>query len=86
MAREGEVIQRQHFCHHGGAICHSKSSYVTSKLHGTSKCCIQTCQCILIHRLLSEIETSMATIHDVEIKLVRSELNMNLPKDVSDIV
>ena len=26
----------------------------------------------------------MATIHDAEIKLVRSELNMNLPKDVSD--
>ena len=28
----------------------------------------------------------MATIHDAEIKLVRSALNMNLPKDVSDIV
>ena len=27
----------------------------------------------------------MAMIHDAEIKLVRSELNMNLPKDVSDI-
>ena len=22
MARDGEVIQRQHFCHHGDTICH----------------------------------------------------------------
>ena len=34
--RDGEVIQRQHFCHHGGTICHPKSSYVTTKLYGTS--------------------------------------------------
>ena len=27
-ARDGEVIGRQHFCHHGGTICHPKSSYV----------------------------------------------------------
>ena len=33
MARDGEVIQRQHFCHHGGTICHPKSGYVTTKLH-----------------------------------------------------
>ncbi len=33
--RDGEIIQRQHFCHHGGTICHPKSSYVTTKLHGT---------------------------------------------------
>ena len=35
-ARDGEVIQRQHFCHHGGTICHPKSSYVTTELYGTS--------------------------------------------------
>ena len=34
--RDGEVIQRVHFCHHGGTICHPKSSYVTTKLYGTS--------------------------------------------------
>ena len=38
MARDGEVIQRQHFCHHGGTICHPKSSYVTTKLYGMSTC------------------------------------------------
>ena len=36
MARDSEVIQRQHFCHHGDTICHPKSGYVTTKLHGTS--------------------------------------------------
>ena len=34
--RDGEVIQRHHFCHHGDTICHPKSSYVTTKLYGTS--------------------------------------------------
>ena len=38
MARDGEVIQRQHFCHHGDTICVPKSGYVTTKLHGTSTC------------------------------------------------
>ena len=38
MARYGEVIQRQHFCHHGDTICHPKSGDVTIKLHGTSTC------------------------------------------------
>ena len=33
-----EVIQRQHFCHHGDTICHPKSGYVITKLHGTSTC------------------------------------------------
>ena len=28
MARDGKVIERQHFCHHGGTIGHPKSSYV----------------------------------------------------------
>ena len=36
MARDGEVIQMQHFCHHGDTICHPKSGYLTTKLHGTS--------------------------------------------------
>ena len=36
MARDGEIIQRQHFCHYGETICHPNSSYVTTKLHGTS--------------------------------------------------
>ena len=30
MERDGEVIQRQHFCHHGDTICHPKSGYVTT--------------------------------------------------------
>ena len=36
--RDGEVIQREHFCHHGNTICHQKSSYVTIKLYRTSTC------------------------------------------------
>ena len=40
MARDGDVKQSQYFCHHGDTICHPKSGYVTTKLHGTS-----TCQC-----------------------------------------
>ena len=28
MARDGEVIQMQHFCHHGDTLCHPKSGYV----------------------------------------------------------
>ena len=38
MTRDGEVKQGQHFCHHGDTICHPKSGYVTTKLHGTSTC------------------------------------------------
>ena len=30
------VIQRQHFCHHVETICRPKSSYVPTKLYGTS--------------------------------------------------
>ena len=30
MARDGEVIQRQHFCHHGDTICDPNS---TERLH-----------------------------------------------------
>ena len=33
-----EVLQRQHFCHHGDTICHPKSGYETTNLHGTSTC------------------------------------------------
>ena len=38
MARDGEVIQIQYFCHHGDTLCHPKSGYVTTKLHVTSMC------------------------------------------------
>ena len=38
MARDDEVIQMQHFCHHEDTLCHSKSGYVTTKLHGASTC------------------------------------------------
>ena len=38
MARDCEVIQMQHFCHHGDTLCHPKSGYVMTKLHGTSTC------------------------------------------------
>ena len=38
MARDGEVLQRQHFCHQGDTICHPKSGCVATKLHGTSTC------------------------------------------------
>ena len=33
MAKVGEVIQMQHFCHHGDTLCHPKSGYVTTKRH-----------------------------------------------------
>ena len=36
MTRDGDVKQRQHFYHHGDTICHRRSIYVTTKLHGTS--------------------------------------------------
>ena len=32
------IKQRQHFYHHTDTICHPKSGYVTTKLHGTSTC------------------------------------------------
>ena len=38
MAGDGEVIQMQHFCHHGDTTCHPNSGYVPTKLHGTSTC------------------------------------------------
>ena len=38
MAMDSEVIQRQHFCHQGDTICHPKSGYVATKLHGTCTC------------------------------------------------
>ena len=28
MARDGEVVQMQHFCHHGDTLCHPKAGYV----------------------------------------------------------
>ena len=38
MTRDGEVKQRQNFHYHVDTICHPKSGYVTTKLHGTSIC------------------------------------------------
>ena len=38
VTRDGEVIQIQHFCHHGDTICHPKSGYVTTKLDEMSTC------------------------------------------------
>ena len=38
MGKDGEVKHRQHFYHHEDTICHTKSGYVTTKLHGTSTC------------------------------------------------
>ena len=35
---EEEEEEGQHFYHHGDTICHPKSGYVTTKLHGTSTC------------------------------------------------
>ena len=33
-----KVYKGSIFFHHGGTICHPKSSYVTTKLYGTSTC------------------------------------------------
>ena len=38
MARDGELIQTQYFCHHADIICHPNSTYVTTKLYETSAC------------------------------------------------
>ena len=38
MARDGELIQTQYFCHHADTVCHPNSSYVTTKLYETSAC------------------------------------------------
>ena len=37
-ARDGELIKMQHSCHHVDTIRHPNSSYVTTKLYGTSTC------------------------------------------------
>ena len=33
-----QEMVKQHFYHHGDTICHPKSGYVTTKLHGTYTC------------------------------------------------
>ena len=38
MARDGELIKTQYFCHHADTICHPNSCYVTTKLYETSAC------------------------------------------------
>ena len=42
VARDGELIQTQHFCHHLDTICHPNSSYVITKLYGHSERAIFT--------------------------------------------
>ena len=37
-ARYGELIKMQHSCYHVDIILHANSSYVTTKLYGTSTC------------------------------------------------
>ena len=37
-ARDGKFIQMPHSCHHVETIRHRNSSYVTTKLYGTSTC------------------------------------------------
>ena len=36
--RDGKFVQMPHSCHHVERIRHPNSSYVTTKLHGTSSC------------------------------------------------
>ena len=36
--RDGKFVQMPHFCHHVETIRHPNSSYVTTKLYGTSTC------------------------------------------------
>ena len=38
MARDGELIQTQDFCHHADTIWHPNSSYVATKLYETLAC------------------------------------------------
>ena len=38
LTRDGEVKKKHYFYHHRDTICHPKSGYVTTKLHGTSTC------------------------------------------------
>ena len=38
MASDGELIKMQHSCHHVDEIRHPNSSYITTKLYGTSTC------------------------------------------------
>ena len=36
--RDGKLVQMPHSCHHVETIRHPNSSYVTTKLYGTSTC------------------------------------------------
>ena len=61
MARASEVIQMQHLCHHGDTICHPKSGYVTTKLHGTSTCgCNKLMRCFQAELFSSFLPRSYA--------------------------
>ena len=38
MMKDGKLVQMPHSCHHVETIRHPNSSYVTTKLYGTSTC------------------------------------------------
>ena len=63
MARDGEVKQRQHFYHHGDTICHPKSGYVTTKLHGTRVYMSMQQQCDIFRQLFSSFLPSTYAGH-----------------------
>ena len=48
MARDGELIQTQYFCHHADTICHTNSSYVTTKLYETSHMDVTICRDMIL--------------------------------------
>ena len=60
MARDGEVIQMQHFCHNGDTLCHPKSGYVTNKLHGTCTCGCNNNKCFQAELFSRFLQSSYA--------------------------
>ena len=91
MTRDGEVIQRQHFCHHWDTICHPKSGYVTTKLHGTSTCGFNSFTLKALPRqwvaletanlqsLRSRMLTSVSPFFLISLLMVSMYLNFGLP-------
>ena len=61
-AIDGHLIQKQHFCHHGESICHTNSSYVASKLYGTSACGCNN-NTVILKELFSSFLPSMYAGH-----------------------
>ena len=69
MGRDGKVVQRQHFCHDGDTICHPKSGYVTTKLHGTS-----TCGCNN-NAIFSDTSIGQHDVHVNDVDVIRVDLS-----------